>query len=425
MKKNRLIIKNIGAIKEVDINLNKINVFIGEQGSGKSTIAKIISYLSWVSKKIALAYDFEGFTKEDVFYDKLVSFHKLEGYFRDDSYIEYENPVMKLSYLHSEKSPKIKIIDIKKYKGVKISYIPAERNIVASIPNWFDVKLPDNNIRSFMSDWEVARKKKNAKEPMTIGSEIKYYYEDSGKRDIVKINEDVALDMTNVASGYQSLIPMYVVFDDVARNIYEDDKDSVEQINKKKEAKNKILIHYLTKSFDEPFEKIVSRINKEIDNIKEIKEYTNDNTKFKYINALKKATDLSEKILKVQSSQIIIEEPEQNLYPNTQKKVIYEFLKIIKNSKKEISLTLTTHSPYVLYALNNCILGGNVKDKYKGEKLPSQAAWIDPDSVSVWQINKGEVSCIQNEESHTIGKQYFNDIMNEIMDEYQEILKAL
>ncbi|MBK5203609.1 MAG: AAA family ATPase [Prolixibacteraceae bacterium] len=425
MEKSRLIIRNIGAIKDVEINLNKINVFIGEQGSGKSTIAKIISYLSWVGKEIALDYDSEYFLKENVFYDNFVSFHKMEGYFMDNSYIEYENPVMKLSYLHSEKIPKIQIIDIKKYKGVKISYIPAERNIVASIPNWFDVKLPDNNIRSFMSDWEVARKKKNAKEPMKIGSEIKYYYEDSGKRDIVKINEDVALDMTNVASGYQSLIPMYVVFDYVAKSVYEDEKDSVEQINKKKEAQNKILMHYLTKSFDEPFEKIVSRINKEFKNIKDIKEDTKDNTKSKYIDALNTAAVLSKQILKVQSSQLIIEEPEQNLYPNTQKKVIYEFLKIIKNSKKEISLTITTHSPYVLYALNNCILGGNVKDKYKGENLPSQESWIDPDSVSVWQINKGEVSCIQNKEFHTIGKQYFNDIMNEIMDEYQKILKDL
>ena len=37
----RLIVKNFGPIKEVDIDLKKINVFIGPQGSGKSTIAKI------------------------------------------------------------------------------------------------------------------------------------------------------------------------------------------------------------------------------------------------------------------------------------------------------------------------------------------------------------------------------------------------
>ena len=42
----RLIIRNIGPIKNVDIELNKVNVFIGEQSSGKSTIAKIISFCS-------------------------------------------------------------------------------------------------------------------------------------------------------------------------------------------------------------------------------------------------------------------------------------------------------------------------------------------------------------------------------------------
>lgn len=44
----RLIIKNIGPIKHVDIELNKINVIIGEQSSGKSTIAKLpVSALGW------------------------------------------------------------------------------------------------------------------------------------------------------------------------------------------------------------------------------------------------------------------------------------------------------------------------------------------------------------------------------------------
>lgn len=47
---SRLIIKNIGPIKDVDIKLNKVNVFIGQQSSGKSTIAKIISFCSWLEK---------------------------------------------------------------------------------------------------------------------------------------------------------------------------------------------------------------------------------------------------------------------------------------------------------------------------------------------------------------------------------------
>ena len=48
-----LIIRNIGAIKEVDIELNKINVIMGPQSSGKSTINKIACYCSWVEKKVS------------------------------------------------------------------------------------------------------------------------------------------------------------------------------------------------------------------------------------------------------------------------------------------------------------------------------------------------------------------------------------
>ena len=39
-----LVIRNIGPIKNVELDLNKINIFMGAQSCGKSTIAKIISY---------------------------------------------------------------------------------------------------------------------------------------------------------------------------------------------------------------------------------------------------------------------------------------------------------------------------------------------------------------------------------------------
>jgi len=44
-----LIIRNFGPVTDIDIVLKKINVFIGEQGVGKSTIAKLLSCLRDVS----------------------------------------------------------------------------------------------------------------------------------------------------------------------------------------------------------------------------------------------------------------------------------------------------------------------------------------------------------------------------------------
>ena len=52
-------IKNIGPIKEVDIDLNKINIFMGPQSSGKSTIAKIICHCQWVEKQCFPAFENE------------------------------------------------------------------------------------------------------------------------------------------------------------------------------------------------------------------------------------------------------------------------------------------------------------------------------------------------------------------------------
>lgn len=46
-----ILIKNVGPIKNVELDLNKINVFMGPQSSGKSTIAKILCHCQWVEKQ--------------------------------------------------------------------------------------------------------------------------------------------------------------------------------------------------------------------------------------------------------------------------------------------------------------------------------------------------------------------------------------
>ena len=47
--KEKLIIKNFGPIKSVDLDLGKITVLIGEQATGKSTVAKVLSICRYFS----------------------------------------------------------------------------------------------------------------------------------------------------------------------------------------------------------------------------------------------------------------------------------------------------------------------------------------------------------------------------------------
>ncbi len=59
------------------------------------------------------------------------------------------------------------------------------------------------------------------------------------------------------------------------------------------------------------------------------------------------------------------------------------------------------------------------------EVLPSKKSWIDPNLVSIWQIKNGEIVDIKNEETGTVGQHYFNEIMNDVMEEYYDMLTYL
>ena len=48
---DRLVVKNFGPIKHLDIEIKPLTILIGESGSGKSAILKLMSLLRWVHKQ--------------------------------------------------------------------------------------------------------------------------------------------------------------------------------------------------------------------------------------------------------------------------------------------------------------------------------------------------------------------------------------
>ena len=125
-------------------------------------------------------------------------------------------------------------------------------------------------------------------------------------------------------------------------------------------------------------------------------------------------------------SDIYLEEPEQNLFPLTQVELVYALLK--NAALHEDHLFIATHSPYVLYALNNCMLGYKVKDKIPSEISELKAnedSWIDPKEVSVREIKDGEFSSQVDKMNLTlqdadglIRGNYFDRIMKLIMTDF-------
>ena len=185
-----LIIKNIGPIKSVEFDLNKINLFMGPQSCGKSTVVKIISYCSWFEKNMVLKTK----SRKD-FYKELIEFHNLEdSYFSDNSYIEYVTSCSRIVFKGNDKENPtidIKVDHTHKFENHKIEYIPAERNFVSlkGLGKYTDSR---DNILNFLYDWFQAKQEKTKDSGFVLplpSLGVTYFYDKDQDADNILMQE--------------------------------------------------------------------------------------------------------------------------------------------------------------------------------------------------------------------------------------------
>ena len=413
-------IKNVGPIKNIDISLNKVNVFMGPQSCGKSTIAKIVSYCSWFEKNVIL----KGKSPND-FYQDLVQFHNFEdNYFCETSYIEYKTDWSLIVYQNGKVTIETQIgIGKPTFKNKKIEYIPAERNFV-SVPGFGNYNESRDNIKAFLDDWFLYKQEITDQAqfdmPLTAlhGS---YFYTKENNRDNILLENGKTISLRHSSSGLMSVTPLLVVFNHVVEKLYMKSRGlspfEIVHIN------SMINQNQIDEALKDQLRSLVSSIN----NLSpRISTEERDILQKQLIDALNISTDYS-------FSEVIIEEPELNLFPETQVQLLCYLLQKICNPSYQHQLLLTTHSPYVLYALNNCILANEVKDKVDPELQPDVSlfsqAGVKPSEVSIWEIKDGYIegrsgrnTTIQDEKGF-IRKNYFNHIMKGIMIDFSNMLQ--
>lgn len=335
----RIIIRAFGPIKEADIVLKDVNVIVGEQSIGKSCVLKVSCFCTWVEKRIEIEQNAHRFEKNGVFVEELENFHRLNGYMQENTYIGYESDFIKFSY------DKIHGFAYKwkdrrwEYKRPKVSYIPAERNLVAVIPNWFEVKSVAENIQDFMADWSDARKSvDNDKEILNL--DVAYHYDEGNDKDFVKMADGHYLPFTNVSSGLQSLIPLYIHLVNITSNNYREREDNSVKHKSERDKLIDSLIDYYDKNMGNSYMKNPNygKANaKESLDMEYIPnpEMTNW-TLGRYLN-----------ISKIHHCEVFLEEPEENLFPPTQQTLMRSLLKLLKRDDGN-TLFISTHSPYVL-----------------------------------------------------------------------------
>jgi len=218
---SRIRIKNFGPIREGLIGPNgtgwldikKITVFIGNQGSGKSTVAKLISTLTWIEKALVRGdYPEHEFTQHNRFIKKYCSYHKLENYFEDlngvnSAEIEYEGIAYKFAYRNERFT--IDKLDGNNYLLPQIMYVPAERNFISTIDSPKMIKLSSGPLLEFLSEFDNA--KKDIKGSLVLPlNQTKIEYDKLN--DILNLKgSNYKIRLSEASSGYQSSVPLYLV----------------------------------------------------------------------------------------------------------------------------------------------------------------------------------------------------------------------
>ena len=374
-------IRNLGPIKEADIELKRINVIIGPQSSGKSCVLKTACYCTWVEKRIELTQSADFFAKDGNFTKEFERFHKLKGYIKPDTFISYESEFMSFSFDNASNKFNFKWKEGRwDYHRSKVTYIPAERNLVAAIPNWFQVKFADDNIRDFMADWESARQAtKEDLEVLNLG--VSYRYDAATKSDKVQVSEGVTLDFTNTSSGLQSVIPLFIHLSHITN-----------------------IRHSRIESFANLQEQGVLLAKLDEEDKKDV--FTN------YVHT--------------HHCDIFLEEPEANLFPPTQANLV-EWLLTKTEGKHPNSLFIATHSPYILTSTNLLIYSGIVENKINGgnSSVIDKKVRLLKGTVKAYRFRTRESSfdLIMDEEGELINSDEIDETSTIINDETDKILR--
>lgn len=348
----RLIIKSFGPVKDLDITFKKVTLFIGDQGTGKSCVAKLFSMFKWLEKVLTQKkYKLNYFEQYNRFLTMLCSYHRIESFVQNESYLKFESKLY--VFVYSEGSFKISDKNVEVDGLSKIMYVPAERSIVSVAENKTKLlkELPDSS--ETFSDEFV-----NAKKYFKSGYELPFEglrFEYDSLNEVGWISgTGYKVRLINASSGIQSSLPMCMVSEYLSQMIADR-----EEIKLSKEEKDKL-------------EKRVADIMQDdaiSDSIKDmmIRQLSSANRYDCFIN--------------------IVEEPELNLFPKSQMEVLRSLVAINASSDKNM-LILTSHSPYSLAILNMLIMGSKVYEK-AGEDVKATVENILP---HVYHLNENEVA---------------------------------
>lgn len=389
--KEKLIIKNFGPIKSVDLDLGKITVLIGEQASGKSTVAKVLAicrYFSYITEE-SLAINDQG---DSAFVASALNDWGLNDFENSKSYIFYKNKDYKLE---------IKYRDVHWGEKNRPAFTPVlnpESKPFKLLVKSYNILRPRNGkIFPDRTYWNIPHSFL-ATDVKSVMNNPFYFPTERGLQSIFSLGKSSIQNLSD------SLFNQFAKLDQIARNFKSETEIEPLGIT----YKNVNGEGYFKLKDQDKFYKLAqgaSGFKSSLPIILCVKYYS---------------------LFEKRSKTFIVEEPEINLFPKAQKKLV-EFLVGSINSFDNTFL-IPTHSPYILTSLENLMYAHKMANRNQGElkeevgKIIDKKYWIDQKDVNVYYLGNGVHRDILQRDEALIDKDYIDSVSKSINSEYDQLL---
>jgi predicted ATPase len=394
--KEKLIIRNFGPIKSVELDLGRFNILIGEQATGKSTVAKLLAVCRYFSYII----DIDDPLQRN-FEEGLSAWGLFES-IQDDTFISYECKHYSLT---------VKRITVKEHdRDQEGDYFEYEAFALAPTLTPLSKEFSDLIVRLK----ELKPKPKSIFETLVDLESINWRIPTSF------FQNEVARVMDN---------PFYLSEERRLQSIFSLGKSSIQNLSDSlfnQFAKlDRIARLFTNETVIEPLDII----------------YKNENgrgfiksSKHDFLSLFNAASGYQSTIpivlltkyyldIRRRSKTFIIEEPESGLFPTAQNKLIQYLVDKIMNYGN--SMLVTTHAPYILTSLNNLMYAYQVgqTNSEEASKIIDDNYWLNPNDVSAYMmLVNGECEDIMDREEGMIKAEKIDEVSRKLNQQFDDLL---
>ncbi len=420
VEKETLYIENFGPIRKAELDLKQAIVLIGPQSSGKSAIAKLISILR----------DFRFVNQQETFENLLENFNAL-------SFLSLKTTIKYISKSHGFKFESGKgeiIFDLQhKYFQAKKKFeeFEAANPGPEAAEQLKELEKKYEGLKISLNDFSELSKEKQLELLTTIGQTVNELLLVSQRAANKKEMNLALLQFTNYSvyvPAERLLIAIYSASPlsfinsnlPIPKNILEFGAE----FEKARQSINKYKIPFL--NFRYSFESGADMV------------YYNQSEGTKLKESSTGLQTLIPLLLVIANKWIeehvlysyVVEEPEQNLYPLTQQKLVYHLsercIRYNEQKTNRSDLVVTTHSPYILTSFNNLLFADLVAKKTGNEEGVSKIIPLDsrisPDDFNAYFVSEGGVKPIFNRETGLIDDNELDSASEEIMSDFNLLM---